>query len=107
MCACSPESQPYPGLHQEKRGQQVEGGDSAPPLCSGETPPGVLHPVLEPSAHEGHGPVGVGPEETTKMVRGLEHLSCEERLRVGVVQPGAEKAPGRPHCSLSVVKGGF
>jgi len=62
-------------------GQQVEGSDSAPLLCSGETPPGVLCPALEPSAQEGHGPGGAGPEEATKMVRGLEQLSCEERLR--------------------------
>ncbi|KAK4826703.1 hypothetical protein QYF61_010918 [Mycteria americana] len=63
MCAHSPESQLYPGLHQKKRGQQVEGGDSAPLLHSGETPPGVLRPALEASAQEGHGAVGVGPEE--------------------------------------------
>ena len=41
----------------------------------------------------------------TKMLRGLEHLSCEDRLRVGVVQPGEEKAPGRPYSSLQVSKG--
>ena len=47
----------------EMRDQQVEGGDSAPLLCSLETPPRVLHPVLEPSTQEGHGAVGAGIEE--------------------------------------------
>jgi len=77
----SPESQSYPRPHQKKHGQQVNGGDSAPLLRSGETPPGVLHPALETSAQERHGPIGVGPEEATQMIRGLQHLSCEERLR--------------------------
>jgi len=76
-----PEGQPYARLHLKQRGQQLKGGDPAPLLHSGETPPGVLHPDLEPSAQEGHGPVGTGPEEATKMVRGLQHLSYEERLR--------------------------
>ena len=58
----------------------LEGGDSGPLLCSGETPPGVLRPALEPSAQERHGPVGAGPEEATKMIQGLEHLSYEERV---------------------------
>jgi len=75
MFACSPEDQPYPGLHQKQCGQQVKRGDSAPLLCSGETPPGVLHPALESSAQERPGPVGAGPEETTEVVRGLQHLS--------------------------------
>jgi len=69
MCARSPEGQPYPGLHPKQRGQQVEGGDSAPLLCFGESPPGVLHPALEPSAQEGHGCVGAGPEEATKVIQ--------------------------------------
>jgi len=82
MCAHSLEGQPYPGLHQEKRGQQVEGGDSASLLRSSETPPGVLHPALEPSAQDRHGAVGVIPEEGHKSdPRAGEPLCCEERMR--------------------------
>ena len=40
-----------------------------------ETPPGVLCPALELSVQEIHGPAGAGPEEATKMIQGLEHLS--------------------------------
>jgi len=39
------------------------------------------------------------------MIQGLEHLSCEERQRVGVVQPAKEKAPGTPCSSLPVPEG--
>jgi len=81
MYAHSPEGQPYPGLHHTQHGQQIERGDSALLLCSGETSPGVLHPALKLSAQDRHGPVGAGPEDTTKMIRGLEHLSYEEKLR--------------------------
>jgi len=35
------------------------------------------------------------------MIRGLEHLSYEKRLR-GAVQPGEGKALGRPNSSLPV-----
>ena len=66
MCPCSPESQPDPGLHQKKRGQQGEGGDPAPLLCAGEASPGVLCPDVECSVQERHGAVGVRPEENHK-----------------------------------------
>ena len=66
MCACSQKSQPYPGLQQEKRGQQGNGGDSAPLLHSRQNPPGVLRPDLEPPTEEGHRAVGAGPEQDHK-----------------------------------------
>jgi len=56
---------------------------------------------------EGHRLVGMGPEEATKMIRGLEHLSYEEWLRVGAVEPGEEKALGRLYCGLPVPEGGL
>ena len=35
----------------------------------------------------------------TKMIKGLEHLSYEDRLReLGLL--GEKKAPRRPHCGL-------
>jgi len=40
-----------------------------------------LYPALEPSAQEGHRPIGASPEEGHKNDRGMERPSCEERLR--------------------------
>jgi len=41
----------------------------------------------------------------TKMIRSMEHFSHEEMLRVGAVQPGEEKALGRPYSSFPVPEG--
>jgi len=66
MCAHSPEGQPCPGLYQKQHGQQVEESDSATLLHYAETPPGVLHPALDPSAQERYGLAGAGPHEGHK-----------------------------------------
>jgi len=108
MCTPSPEAQQYRGLHQEKRGQQFKGGDSAPLLRSGETPPGVLCLTLEPSAQERHGAAGASPEEGHKNdLRDGTPLLQGQAERVGAVQPGEEKAVGRPYSSLPVPEGAY
>lgn len=63
MSACSPEGQPYPGLHQKKRDQQDKGGDYPPLLCSFKTLSGVLCSALGPSTRGGHGHIAMSPEQ--------------------------------------------
>jgi len=40
------------------------------------------------------------------MLRGLEHLCYENKLRVRVVQSGGKKAPRRPRCGHPVLEEG-
>ena len=59
-------------LHQKQHGQQVEGGDSAPLLCSAETSPGVLRPALSPQHKKDMELLEGVQRKATKMIRVLE-----------------------------------
>ena len=61
--------------------QKSEGGDVSPLLHSQKTAHAVLSSALGPPVQEGHGAAGVCPEEITRIIRGLEHLSYGDRLR--------------------------
>jgi len=56
---------------------------------------------VESSVWERHGPVGAHPEEGHKVIQGMKHLPCKDRLRE------LELSLGRPESSLSVSKGGL
>lgn len=82
---------------------QTEGGDSVPPLCSSETAPGLLLPVLGSTAQEIYAPVGTGPQVETG-----ETPPPGRAVRVEVVQPSREERALRtPYCNPSVLKKGL
>ena len=81
MCAHSPESQLYPGLHQKQHGQQSREVILLPCSALMRAHLDSCVQLWSPQHRKDMDLLERVQRRATKMIRGLEHLSCEERLR--------------------------
>ena len=107
VCTHSPEGQPHPGLHPQQRGQQVEGGDSTPLLCSGEIHLQFCVHLWNPQNKKDMELLEQVQRRTTKTIRDGMPLLWGKAARIGVLHPAEEKALGTPYCGLSLLKRGL
>ena len=97
MCACSLEGQLCSGLNQQRDGIREKEGIVS--LCSALERSHLEHCVQAwgPQHREDTELLKQVQRRAMRMLRGLEHLSCEDRLReLGLFS--LEKAAERPHC---------
>ncbi|KAJ7399567.1 hypothetical protein BTVI_114009 [Pitangus sulphuratus] len=86
-------------LGSTKRSVARKGREVIPPFYSVPMRPHLKYCVQLWGPHHNKDPLEPVQREAMKMIRGLEHLSFEDRLRV---QSGEKKALGRPYSSLPV-----
>ena len=99
MCSYSPEGQQHPGLHQQRDGNRDR--ERTVPLCSAFGRPKCYCIQARGPQHR----KDVEQRRAMKMIRGLKHLSYEDRLReLGLFSLEKRRLQGF-HCCLQVLEG--
>ena len=102
---CSLEGQQYLGLQQKRGGLQGVGGNCLTLCCLHEAPSKVLHPGLWLPTQKRFWVFVEGPEESNEdKQRAGAPLLWRQAEGIGLVQPGKEKAVGRPHLAFQYLK---
>lgn len=65
-----------------------------------------MSPALESPVQGRHRPFGAGPDETSKIIRGMEFLWAKAD-RAGITLSGEEKAPEGFYWGFAIFKGGL
>ena len=106
MCSWNVEGQWNPRFHQKRGGQKGERGDYPSLFCPREAPVGVLCQSLVPQHRKDEECLERLQRRAMKMIRGLEHLSYEDRLKkLGLFSLEKRRLVGTTHCGLPVFKG--